>query len=184
MTISVGSTTPTFNSVAGICPGAALAPLPTTSLNGITGTWAPALDNTQTTTYTFTPTSGVCVSSATLTIQVLPATITPTFNAVPPICPGGTLAPLPTLSNNTTPITGAWTPALDNTQTTTYTFTPDTGQCALTTTMTVIVNPPLVVSVNSPTFCPGSSTTMVATPAIAGTYTYTWTESRTIYTYY
>ena len=31
--------------------------LPTTSINGIAGTWSPAIDNTTTTTYTFTPTS-------------------------------------------------------------------------------------------------------------------------------
>ena len=173
MTISVGSTTPTFAAVAAICQGATLAPLPTTSLNGITGTWSPALDNTQTTTYTFTPTSGGCVGSTTLTIQVLLPTIVPTFNAVPPICPNGIITALPTTSLNG--ITGVWSPAIDNTQTTTYTFTPDTGQCGLTTTSTVVVNPQLVVSVNNPTFCPGSSATVVATPAIPGTYTYTWT---------
>lgn len=53
---------PTFNSVADICYGAALSPLPTTSLNGITGTWAPPLNNTSTTEYTFTPTAGQCAS--------------------------------------------------------------------------------------------------------------------------
>ena len=54
--------TPTFTAVAAICSGATLSPLPTTSLNGITGTWAPALDNTATTTYTFTPTAGLCAT--------------------------------------------------------------------------------------------------------------------------
>lgn len=175
MTINVGSTVPTFTQVPPICAGAPLAALPTTSNDtpAITGVWSPALDNTQTTTYTFTPTSGVCIGNATMTIQVLPATITPTFNAIPPICPNGTISPLPTTSLNG--ITGTWAPALDNTVTTTYTFTPDTGQCALTTTLTVVVNPPLEVTVNNPTFCPGSSGTVVATPSIPGTYTYTWT---------
>jgi gliding motility-associated-like protein len=173
MTINVGSTTPTFNAVAPICPGAPLATLPTTSLNGIDGFWTPALDNTQTTTYTFTPTSGTCVGSTTLTIGVLSPTIVPTFNVVSPICPNGTISPLPTISLNG--ITGVWSPALDNTQTTTYTFTPVTGQCGLTTTLQITVNPQLVVTVNNPTFCPGSSATMVATPSIPGTYTYTWT---------
>lgn len=173
MTINVGSTIPTFDPVAAICPGAPLAALPTTSLNGIDGIWSPALDNTQTTTYTFTPTSGVCVGTTTLTIQVLTPNVTPTFNAIAPICPNGVLNPLPTTSLNG--ITGTWSPALDNTQTTTYTFTPDPGQCGVTTTTTVVVNPPLVVTVNNPTFCPGSSATIVATPSIPGTYTYTWT---------
>src|SRR5204862_829192 len=49
--------TPTFNTIAAICSGATIAPLPTTSLNGINGTWSPALNKTTTTTYTFTPTA-------------------------------------------------------------------------------------------------------------------------------
>src|SRR4029434_1463121 len=130
--------TPTFTAVAPICSGATLAPLPTTSNNGITGTWSPALNNTVTTTYTFTPTAGQCATTATLVIVVNP-NILPTFNAVAPICSGATLAALPTTSNNG--ITGTWSPALNNTATTTYTFTPAAGQCATTTTLTITVNP-------------------------------------------
>lgn len=66
------SVTPVFNAVAPICEGGVLAPLPTTSLNGITGTWAPALNNTATTTYTFTPAAGQCAGSTALTITVYP----------------------------------------------------------------------------------------------------------------
>lgn len=61
---------PVFTQVANICVGDALAPLPTTSNNGITGTWSPALNNTTTTTYTFTPNIGQCASSVTMTIAV------------------------------------------------------------------------------------------------------------------
>lgn len=64
------NTTPTFNPIAAICSGAALNPLPTTSNNGISGTWSPALDNTQTTSYTFTPSTGFCGTTANLTITV------------------------------------------------------------------------------------------------------------------
>jgi hypothetical protein len=79
--------TPNFTPVAAICAGGTLAALPTTSTNGITGTWAPALDNTQTTTYTFTPTSGLCASSTTMTITVnpLPSVIA---NSNSPFCAG------------------------------------------------------------------------------------------------
>ena len=173
MTIGVGSTTPEFTQVAPICPDAPLADLPTTSNNGVTGIWTPPMDNTTTTTYTFTPTPGVCAGVVTMTIQVLPLTIVPTFPNVAPICPNSVLAALPTTSNNG--ITGIWSPALDNTTTTTYTFTPDPAQCALDTTLTIIVNPELVVTVNSASICPGSSATVTATPAIPGTYTYAWT---------
>jgi hypothetical protein len=72
-----------------------------------------------------------------LTITVNPI-VTPTFDAVAAICAGSTLSALPTTSNNG--ITGTWSPALDNTKTTVYTFTPAAGQCAATTTLTITVN--------------------------------------------
>lgn len=152
---------PTFDPVAPICSGATLAALPTTSNNGITGTWAPALDNTTTTTYTFTPDAGQCALTATLTITVNPI-VTPTFTAVAPICEDAALAPLPTTSNNG--ITGTWAPAIDNTVTTTYTFTPDAGQCGTTTTMTIVVNPNPIVTFSANPFpvCAGSSTVLTA----------------------
>ena len=70
-----GNITPTFNPVPAICSGATLTALPTTSLNGITGTWAPALNYTTTTTYTFTPTAAQCAGTTTLTITVNPTPI-------------------------------------------------------------------------------------------------------------
>ena len=88
--------------------------LPTTSTNGISGTWSPALDNTTTTTYTFTPTSAAlpdCAIPTTITISITPSTI-PTFNAVGPYCYGETIPALPTTSTNG--ISGTWSPALDN----------------------------------------------------------------------
>ncbi len=69
------SVTPTFNTVAPICAGAVLAPLPATSLNGVTGIWSPILNNTTTTTYTFTPSVGQCANTALLTITVNPKPI-------------------------------------------------------------------------------------------------------------
>jgi gliding motility-associated-like protein len=125
--------TPTFNAVSPICQGATLSVLPTTSLNNIAGTWSPALNNQATTTYTFTPTAGQCTTSTTLTITVNPQ-VTPTFNAVSPICQGTTLSVLPTISLNG--INGSWSPTLNNQATTTYTFTPTAGQCAVSTSIT------------------------------------------------
>ncbi|MEY4877568.1 MAG: hypothetical protein RL708_2718, partial [Bacteroidota bacterium] len=92
-------TIPTFAAVPAICAGASLSALPTTSTNGVTGTWAPALNNAATTLYTFTPTAGLCATTATLTITVNPNT-TPTFAAVPAICAGASLSALPTTSTN------------------------------------------------------------------------------------
>jgi gliding motility-associated-like protein len=177
-TITVNSSvTPTFNPVTPICSGDALAPLPTSSTNtpAITGTWSPVLNNTATTTYTFTPTAGQCATITTLTITVNP-NVTPTFNAFAPICAGDALAQLPTNSTNTTAITGTWSPALNNTTTTTYTFTPTSGLCATTTSLTITVNPNV-----TPTFdvvdpiCAGAAltplpTSSANTPAITGTW--------------
>jgi gliding motility-associated-like protein len=139
LTITVDpKTIPTFTAIAPICIGTTLTALPTTSNNGITGTWAPALNNTATTTYTFTPTAGQCATTTTLTI-VVNQKVTPTFATAARICSGAAAASLPSFSSNA--ITGTWSPAINNRATTTYTFTPDTGQCALATTFTLQVDP-------------------------------------------
>lgn len=165
------ATLPLFTAVAPICSGAALAALPTTSNNGIAGSWSPALNNTLTTTYTFTPTNGVCNLTATLQIIVNQPS-TPTFTAVPAICSGTALTALPTLSNNG--ITGSWSPTLNNTTTTTYTFTPNPGQCAGTAMLTIQVN-----QTTTPTFtavaaiCSGTALADLLTTSNNG-YTGNW----------
>ena len=128
---------PQFDPIDPICQNDNLSALPTTSLNGVSGSWSPALNNMVTTTYTFTPDPGECGTPTTLQIVVIPLTI-PTFDSVSPICPRDPLAPLPTTSNNG--ISGSWSPALNTMQTTTYTFTPDPGQgCVAETTLTIAV---------------------------------------------
>jgi hypothetical protein len=165
---------PTFTQVAAICSGATLSALPTTSNNGITGTWLPALNNTATTTYTFTPAVGQCASStATMTITVN-SNVTPTFTQVAAICSGASLSALATTSTNTTGITGTWSPAINNTATTVYTFTPTAGICATTATMTITVNPLTTtgsVTVAEPT---GSYTWALNSQTYTATGTYTY----------
>ncbi|GAO45509.1 hypothetical protein FPE01S_05_02040, partial [Flavihumibacter petaseus NBRC 106054] len=78
--------TPTFNAIPAICAGSPINLL-TTSTNGITGTWSPAINNTATTTYTFTPAAGQCANTTTLTVTVNQP-VTPTFAAIPAICAG------------------------------------------------------------------------------------------------
>jgi gliding motility-associated-like protein len=175
MTIVVNPIVATFSPVPPICSGDVLAPLPTTSDNGVTGSWSPALNNTVTTTYTFTPDSGQCtVTPAMMTIVVNP--IVATFSPVPPICSGDVLAPLPTTSDNG--VTGTWSPAMNNTATTTYTFTPDSGQCTVTpATMTIVVNSKI-----TPTFtaiapiCSGSASPVLPTTS-NNSITGTWNPS-------
>jgi gliding motility-associated-like protein len=173
MTIQVGIVAPVFTQVAPICSGTPLSALPTISSNGVTGTWSPVINNTATTTYTFTPVAGFCSSVATMTIVVSPPSLTPTFRAITPICNGATLAALPTTSING--VIGVWSPAINNLATTTYTFTPNPAQCAVATTLIIIVNPILGVTVNSPTVCSSTTATVTATPTLPGTYAYSWT---------
>jgi hypothetical protein len=177
--------TPSFSAIAPICSGGTFT-LPTTSINGITGTWTPAINNTTTTTYTFTPAAGQCANTTTFTITVNPV-VTPTFTAIAPICSGGSFT-LPTTSNNG--VAGTWSPAINNAATTTYTFTPAAGQCANTATLTVTVNPSTTpqfdqvapICVGATFTLPSSSTNGVAgtwSPAVnnQATTTYTFTPA-------
>jgi gliding motility-associated-like protein len=128
---------PTFTAVAAICNGDALNALPTTSNNSYTGTWTPALDNTTTTLYTFTPTAPQCATTATLTITVNQK-VTATFNPIAQLCIGETAPALPATSLQG--YTGTWSPStIDNTASGVYTFTPDAGQCANNGTIPVTV---------------------------------------------
>ena len=166
--------TPAFTQVAPICSGAILAALPTTSTNGITGTWSPALNNTATTTYTFTPSAGQCATTRTMVIAVN-SNIIPAFTQVAPICSGAALAALPTTSTNG--ITGTWSPALNNTATMTYTFTPSAGQCAVATTMVITVNPNLTPAFTQVApICSGAALAALPTTSTNG-ITGTWSPA-------
>jgi gliding motility-associated-like protein len=71
MTIVVTpKTTPTFTQVAATCLGEIIPALTTSSIEGITGTWSPAINNATTTEYTFTPATGECAIPTTMTIEV------------------------------------------------------------------------------------------------------------------
>ena len=115
---------------------------------GVTGSWAldvVTISGTPTVTagspysYTVTLTGGCGTISTTGTISVTPAT-TPLFLSVGPYCFGDLAIPaLLTISTNG--ITGTWSPAINNTATTVYTFTPTTGLCAIIQNQTITINP-------------------------------------------
>jgi len=90
--------TPLFTQVSNVCSGVTMIPLPTTSTNGITGTWSPALNNTTNTLYTFTPTTGLCANTTTMTIGV-DTVATPTVSAQT-FCGGGTVSNLVATGTN------------------------------------------------------------------------------------
>jgi gliding motility-associated-like protein len=164
--------TPTFSfgTALSICTGGTVPTLPGTSVNGITGTWSPAIvDNQNSGVYTFTPTSGQCATTATFTVTVNPI-ITPVFSfgTTLTICASGAVPALPATSSNG--ITGTWSPAVvDNQNSGTYAFTPASGQCATTTSFTVTVNP-----IITPTFSFGTTLTICTggtVPALLATST-------------
>jgi gliding motility-associated-like protein len=107
--------------------------------------------------------------------------VTPTFAPVGPLCQGDTAPLLPNTSTNTTGITGVWSPATINTSVagnSTYTFTPNAGQCAVPTTLNVTVNSSVTTLFNTPApICFGSTapilpTSSINTPAaITGSWT-------------
>jgi gliding motility-associated-like protein len=170
--------TPTFNTIDPICIGETLTDLTTTSIEGVIGTWSPELNNTQTTTYTFTPSGNTglseCALPTTLTIvvnQLVPAT----FNATE-ICSGATLN-FPTASIEG--FTGTWNPSsIDTTQPGDYTFTPDNGQCATTGTWSVLIVPSFDFEVIGS--CLGSNYTLKVNPINdsfdMSTATFSWTN--------
>jgi hypothetical protein len=83
--------TPTFKQVRPYASGTAIPSLPTTSNDGIRGTWSPAINNTATTTYTFSPSQGECATSTTMIIKIeepLKYTLTASDNSV---CAGTTV---------------------------------------------------------------------------------------------
>jgi uncharacterized protein (TIGR02145 family) len=136
-TVSVNSAT--------VCSGATVTITATPSQTGGTYAWSTGATTnsittapTSTTTYTVTYSLGSCTPSTGNGMVTVSPSITPSLSEPFPICLGETFSALPTTSNEG--ITGTWSPDLDNTQTTTYTFIPDAGQCAESTTLTLTVN--------------------------------------------
>lgn len=185
----LNSVTPTFNQVGPICSGGTFT-LQNTSTNvpSITGTWSPAINNTTTTLYTFTPDAGQCAQTATMTVVVDPASA-PTATSNSPICSGGTIN-LSTTATGTYSWTGpngftstAQNPTIPNATTAhagTYTLSIPSGTCASSpATVTVVVNTsPAVTVTHSDVLCNGSATgSATATVALPGTYTYSWSPS-------
>ena len=133
---------------------------------GVSATWASntiTVSGTPTAagTYTYSiPLTGGCGTvNATGTITVT-APSTPTFTQVGPYLSGASIPALATTSTNG--ISGTWSPAISNTATTTYTFTPSAGQCGTTTTMSITINQPLqyTLTANDSTICAGTTVTL------------------------
>ena len=172
----VPQTTPIFNFATSLCQNENLL-FPVSTQTGAFGTWTPAFNNQSTTTYTFTPTISSpalgCPTPAQHTVNIIPSTV-PTFNLLDSICLNGQLT-FPAVSTNS--ISGTWSPAFDNQNSATYTFTPDASNiatCLVSTQYAVVIVPPTTPNfsfVNS--LCEGSSFVFPTTSlnSISGTWT-------------
>lgn len=130
--------TPTFTLPDSICEGATVT-LPLVSNNGVNGTWAPAFDNQNTTTYTFTPAASQCPTTVQQTI-VVSTLYDPTFSLPTTICQNEVLT-LPLISDNG--VAGTWTPSFSSQQSGSfsYVFQPVAAVCAYDYLLNLTVNP-------------------------------------------
>jgi gliding motility-associated-like protein len=195
MDINVTSSiTPTFTQLGPYCIGDTPDVLPTTSNNGVNGTWDAAISTAAagTITYTFTPSGSGCATNTTMDINVT-SSITPTFTQLGPYCIGDTPDVLPTTSNNG--VNGTWDAVISTatTGTITYTFTPSGSGCATNTTMDIDVTSSITPTFtqlgpycigDTPDVLPTTSNNgvngtwdVVISTAAAGTITYTFTPS-------
>ena len=176
VTLSVSVTnsiTPNFPTALSICTGSTAPVLNTTSPNGVTGTWNPAVvSNTASGSYVFTPNAGQCAPNVTLNVTVANS-ITPSFPTALSICTGSTAPVLNTTSPNG--ITGTWNPAVvSNTASGSYVFTPNAGQCATNMTLNVTVSNSITPNFpTSLTLCSGSTAPVLNTTSPNG-ITGTW----------
>jgi hypothetical protein len=146
VTITTAEVIPTFNPIVNVyCLNATAQILPTTSNNGIVGTWKPSIIDTTTigpTIYTFVPNSGDCVTSPEITITVYRPGI-PDFQDININTNYQQIPVLATISPNG--ISGTWNPSvIDSTRSGNYTFTPNSNICATQKTITVSINYPIV----------------------------------------
>lgn len=153
-------------------------------INAVTGQIAPYVSapGNYLVTYSLPPGPNNPAISATYVVTISPQ-IVPVFDSISPICSGSNTPALPTVSNNG--ITGTWSPTtIDNTTSSTYVFTPDAGQCTVSTTIDITVLPgasSVITSDNSSsTVYVDQITNAVVSPLLlscetsAGNYTYQW----------
>jgi gliding motility-associated-like protein len=168
-----------------ICVNSVSPLLPSSSSNTtpISGTWNPSTITTSligTSTYTFTPQITGCVNIAPFSIQIeIIDTISPNFDATISLCSGSNAPTLNAISPNG--ISGTWNPStIDNINTSSYVFTPNTNQCTVSQTITVNIlpsNTSLSFSGNT-SICSGE-TTAISLTSTSTNVVYNWTATST-----
>lgn len=112
-------------------------------------TFSPPVSNSGT-TYYFVKIVSLCSSIvfSNRVAVIVNEPVNPSFTSISAICPGGNFS-LPTSSNNS--ISGIWSPSNNTNETTNYVFTPNVGQCANSTSMTVqVYKAPKILALSPP----------------------------------
>ncbi|RAR46784.1 CUB domain-containing protein, partial [Flavobacterium lacus] len=168
--------TPTFEPiVTAYCLNATPDALPVIT-NGITGEWSPATIDTSVAVdavYVFTPDAGQCAVPVTILVTVS-SEILPTFDPIV-VCQNADAPVLPATSLEG--VTGTWNGVVDTSVAGefVFTFTPnETFECAIATTLTVVVNPTVVATFDAitTTYCQGATPDAlpVSNNAVPGTW--------------
>lgn len=134
--------TPSFAIVSTFCLNETPPVLPTSSTNGIVGTWSPSFIDTSifgNTTYTFKPDPVAFPCAREKEFEVSVGNLEPDFINFS-ICLGKVPPVLDDISPNG--IAGTWLPStIDNLVSRTYEFTPDIVQCTIKKTINITVEP-------------------------------------------
>ena len=187
MTVAVGDPVePTFNQVAPICIGDAFT-LPTTSTNGYTGSWAPAINNTVTTEYTFTPDGGQCATTTTMTVVISDGpSLTISGNDIS--CFGANDGDAEVVATGDGPFNYSWSPAggtsanASNLVANSYTVTvTDNNGCSNTANITIDGPAELTLTTSSTASSCTVNDGSASVVALGGTpgYTYSWSSGGT-----
>ncbi|TND08519.1 MAG: PKD domain-containing protein [Bacteroidetes bacterium] len=149
---------------------------PATGLSSSSGAVVDAFPST-TQAYTATATdANGCSDTANITVNVLPNPVLSVTPLNPSVCPGQSVLLTASGAVSYTWNTGATTDttSVSPVTTTTYTVVGTTGgSCIDSTTVTVTINPNIVVDAGLPdSICPGGQTVLNASPGNASTYTW------------
>lgn len=148
---------PNFVAIGTICEGSTAPTLATTSPNGIVGTWSPAvIDNMVSGAYVFTPDAGICAETQTLTVTVSTTPVAPDFESALSFCSTDVMPLLSNASPNG--VLGVWSPAaINSTESGTYTFTPNAGQCGNVHQLVVTITTAVVPDFAAIAICSGDT---------------------------
>ena len=155
-----------------------------TTGNVVTISGTPTSATAATFNYTITAIGSICGTPSLSGSITLTNGIVPTFTQANPVCENVTIN-LPTTSTNG--ITGVWQLLSSTANDATYEFTPDAGQCALNTQMTIQIYPrPVVTATVLPIngiLCSGDTVDIQLTSNVPGAV-FSWNASSTTVTGY